>query len=320
MESNVFILPRSVDTLNSGRIKVNKSASAVLQNFYSTMAPADSSITIDNQTGLLNGTLWSKQYSDNLPTTLHIYDTSFTRSGILKTDVNTYAYATSLVASNVFQSGELIRCYNEDTLYMVTNNGTSLTSVGVGTQTVQIANNTIFLNGNAYSSFLKTEYNSTVTGNIQINGLSIGSSTIAPSNANTVVTVGAKTITFSNSNSVYSFMSVGGTLSSNAYVETRIAASGTSVNLDLSKASKFVVNATSNITISMSNAAPNNNVAIVSILYHNTGYFYLNWPTTVKWPNGAEPFPPIAGNVGSYTLITTSNGNTWYGILTSNRY
>jgi hypothetical protein len=55
-------------------------------------------------------------------------------------------------------------------------------------------------------------------------------------------------------------------------------------------------------------------------LYHNTGYFYLNWSATVRWPNGAEPFPPIAGNVGSYTLITTNNGNSWYGILTSNRY
>lgn len=320
MESNVFILPRSVDTLNSGRIKVNKSASAVLQNFYSTTSPTDSSITIENQTGLLKGMLWNRQYFDNLPTTLHVYDTNFTRSGILKTDVNTFAYASSLLTSNVFQAGEIIRCYDEDALYMVTDNGTSLTSVGVGTQQVQTANNTIFLNGNAYSNFLKTNYNSTVSGNIIINSLSIGSTTIAPNNSNTVANVGTKTITFSNSNSIYSFMSVGGSVSSNVYLESRLAVSGTSVNLDLSRASKFVVNATANITISMSNVAPNNNVAIVSILYHNTGYFYLNWPTTVRWPNGAEPFPPIAGNVGSYTLITTSNGNTWYGILTSNRY
>jgi hypothetical protein len=96
MESNVFILPRSVDTLNTGRIKINKSASAVLQNFYSTNVPTDSSITIENQTGLLNGMLWSKQYLNNLPTSLYVFDSIFKKSGILNTDVNTYAYASSL--------------------------------------------------------------------------------------------------------------------------------------------------------------------------------------------------------------------------------
>lgn len=320
MESNVFILPRSVDTLNTGRIKINKSASAVLQNFYSTNVPTDSSITIENQTGLLNGMLWSKQYLNNLPTSLYVFDSIFKKSGILNTDVNTYAYASSLLSSNVFQAGELIRCYEEDALYLVSDNSTSLVSVGVGTQQVQVANNTIFLNGNTYSNFLKTDYPSVVTGNIRINSMSIGSTNLAPNNSNTVANVGTRTITFSNSNTIYSFISVGGGVRSNVYVESRLAVSGSNVTLDLARASKFVVNATSNITINFSNIAPNNNVAVVSVLYHNTGYFYLNWPATVRWPNGAEPFPPIAGNVGSYTLITTNNGNSWYGILTSNRY
>jgi len=324
MESNVFILPRTVDTLNLGRIKINKSATAVLQNFYSTAAPTEESISIENQTGLLGGMFWSKKYLENTPTSLYLYDSannsSFTRSGFLFADVNNFSYAQQLLSSNVFQSGEVVRCFEEDALYMVSDNGTSLVSVGIGNQQVQTANNTIFLGGNAYSNFLKTEYNTTVTGNVKINSLRLGSTLLSADSPRATANVGATTITFSNSNPTLYFMDVNSTVRSNTYLDTRISVSGSNVNLDISRANKFVVNATSNINISLSNAAPNNNVAIVSVIYHNTGYFYLNWPSSVMWPNGAEPFPPIAGNVGSYTLITTNNGNSWYGILTSNRY
>ena len=324
MESNVFILPRTVDTLNSGRIKTNKSSTAVLQHFYDTSAPTDASISIENQSGLLGGMFWSKKYLDNLPTNLYLYDSAggsgFTRAGLLRTDVNTFSYAQQLLSSNVFQAGELVRCFEQDALYMVTDNGTSLASVGIGTQQVQIANNTIFLGGNAYSNFLKTNFDTVATGNVQVNSLSLGSTLISANATRAVANVGTNSITFSTTNPNLSFMDVNTRFSANSYLETRISVSGSNVNLDASRANKFVVNATSNITINISNTAPNNNVAIVSIIYHNTGYFYLNWPTSVRWPNGAEPFPPIAGNVGSYTLVTTNNGASWYGILTSNRY
>lgn len=321
MTSNVFVLPRSVDTLNTGRIKTNKSSTAILWHFYSTSEPTSSSVTLENQSGLLEGMIWSRKYSDNIPTSLYMYDGStFTREGIYRTDVNTFSYAQSLVSSNVLQAGELVRCYEDDVLYIVTDNGLSLASVGVGSQTVQEALNTLYLNGNAYSKFLKIDYPTTISGNVSLSSLSVGPANVTTVTPNTVITAGDKATTFSNVSNSYAFMTVGGVLSANSYVESRLSASGANVMLDLSKASKFVVNATSNINLSFSNVASNNDVAIVSILYHSTGYFYLNWPVGIKWPNGNEPFHPIAGNVGSYTLISTNNGNVWYGMLTSNTY
>lgn len=324
MESNVFILPRSVDTLNTGRIKTNKSSSALLQKFYDINPPTDESVTIENQSGLLGGMLWNKKYSENIPTALHVHspDNSFyfTRAGLLRTDVNTFSYAQQLLYDNVFQSGELIRCFEEDILYIVSDSGASLVPVGIGSKKADTANNTIYLGGNAYSNFLKTNYDTVITGNVKVASIVLGSTLISGDAFRTLANVGNNSITFSNSNPTLSFIDTGTVLRANTYVDTTIYVAGSNVNLDVSRANKFVVNATSNINISLSNASPNNNVAVVSVIYHNTGYFYLNWPSSVMWPNGAEPFPPIAGNVGSYTLITTNNGNSWYGILTSNRY
>ncbi len=172
MTSNVFVTPRAVATISRGRIDHNSSLQALLQNFYSSAAPVNTSVDLEGELGLQNGMLWRQGGTNPQDGRLFVYDTNspshplysgYTREGIAYISQNTFVQANAALSNNYFQAGEIVRVKDEDKLYLVNNLGTSLIAIGSGTSTA--AN--IWQTNNTYVYY---------TG-----GLNVGVGTAAPS-------------------------------------------------------------------------------------------------------------------------------------------
>lgn len=144
MTSNVFVTPRAVATISRGRIDHNSSLQALLQNFYSSAAPVNTSVDLEGELGLQNGMLWRQGGTNPQDGRLFVYDTNspshplysgYTREGIAYISQNTFVQANAALSNNYFQAGEIVRVKDEDKLYLVNNLGTSLIAIGSGTST-----------------------------------------------------------------------------------------------------------------------------------------------------------------------------------------
>ena len=145
MTSNVFVTPRAVSTIGSGRIAHNSSLQALLQNFYSPATPVAASIDLEGSLGLQNGIIWRQGGTGAQDGRLFVYDTNspshplysgFTREGVAYISQNTFVQANAALSNNYFQAGEIIRVKDEDKLYMVKNSGTEFIAIGSGIGTV----------------------------------------------------------------------------------------------------------------------------------------------------------------------------------------
>ncbi len=323
MQSNVFSTPRAVSTINSGRITYVNTAYSLLKNMQSIYPPEDVNILLEGTPTMLNGVLW---YNTNYPRHISISNLSSSSSSrghfsTVGTDIVSVAnlsVAQNLLSESYFQPGEFVLTRAEDNLYVVASNGNSILTIGRGSAPIEEANNVIYFNGNNFSKFLKVDVDNYITGSIALNNLSIGSSTFRNSNSNANVVYLSNFIAFSSSG--YSFANVIGGIRSSYFVQRSNTTANTTANLDLYFNTSFRISTTSNTTILFSNVPPSGTGIAVDILYTNTGYFYLNWPTSVKWPNGVAPIPPTFSNTVSYTLITIDGGSNWYGIQTANNY
>jgi hypothetical protein len=141
MSSNVFVTPRAVSTIGRGRIDHNTSLQALLQSFYAAVPPVAASVDLEGELGLKNGIVWRQGGTGAQDGRLFVYDTNsashplypgFTREGIAYLSQNSVAQATSALAANQLQAGELVRIREDDALYLVSNDGTSLVPVGTG--------------------------------------------------------------------------------------------------------------------------------------------------------------------------------------------
>jgi hypothetical protein len=323
MQSNVFSTPRAVSTINAGRITYVNTAYSLLKSMQSIYPPEDVNILLEGTPTMLNGVLW---YNTNYPKHLSISNLSSSSSSrgyfsTVGTDIVSVAnlsVAENLLSESYFQPGEFVLAREEDSLYLVASNGNSIISIGRGSAAIETANNTTYFNGNNYSKFLKVDVDNYVTDTITLSNLSIGSATFSTSSSNANIYYLSNSIAFRSSE--YSFANVIGGLRSSYFVQRSNTTASTTANLDLYFNTSFRISTTANTTISFSNVPPPGTGIAVDILYTNTGYFYLNWPTEVKWPNGIAPIPPKYSNTVSYTLITADGGANWYGIQTANNY
>lgn len=107
-----------------------------------------------------------------------------------------------------------------------------------------------------------------------------------------------------------------------SYVETHLEITGaaSSITLDCSVANVFTRTLTANTSITFSNAPVSSAEAYgmtVEIIQDSGGSGYtVTWPSSVKWPNGAEPALSTTANYKDiFVLYTRDTGTTWYGFL-----
>jgi hypothetical protein len=288
MTSNVFVTPRAVSTIGSGRIAHNSSLQALLQNFYSPSIPVAASVDLEGRIGLQNGIIWRQGGTGAQDGRLFVYDTNspshplysgFTREGITYISQNTFVQANAALSNNYFQAGEIIRVKDEDKLYMVRNSGTSFIEIGSGAGGGGSTAANIWQTDNTY-----VYYNG---------GLNVGIGTTTP---------------------VYD-LHVSGNTFSTVYYENKGTLSGTSVTVNCLLGSVFTLTTSGNTTFTFSNP-PASGIAYGFTLFIQAGGTHsLTWPASVKWSGGATPSAPASSTNKMYSFFTFDSGTNWYGVV-----
>ena len=90
----------------------------------------------------------------------------------------------------------------------------------------------------------------------------------------------------------------------------------TNKTINLNNGNVFVATLQANVTFSITNALPNVGSSFTLILTNSAigGPYTVDWPSTVKFPNGVSPSrTPTAGRTDIWVFITPNGGSTWYG-------
>lgn len=302
-----FVTPIAVSTLNSGRIQHNKSLAARLQNFHGTIEPVDSDISLQGETGLLSGIIWS----EDSPNCIKLYNVSsgFSSVGVLSVSCNTSTQANSLLSSSYFSSGEVVLITADNILKLVDNTGASFVQLGVYPEIPrQEANNTLQLGNMSASSFLLSLSDITLTSNLSIStGFSINFDAAKIRNVASVgeISTNVGYAKFSNSNAIdsSSVRIIGGVSRS---INTL---SGTSITLECNTYSSYSISLSGDTTIAVANVPI---MSCIQLSVTSNTQYYIKWPTSFKWSNGIIPIPPSNNANAVYSFITVDSGNTWY--------
>lgn len=318
--SNTFITVSPVETLNRGRLYINQSLQSILSNFYSSAEPVESNISINGVGVLPSGMLY---YTQTTAPKIQISDnTSFTSYGTTATKVNTVSYATTLISESYLQVCELVITDNVDYMYMVNNSASGLVQVGVYNELKETVNNSLHLNSVSASNYVRLDINDSINSTTTLantNYLSIGNLVIQ-SNTDSYVTIGYEdyddTIVLSSTTQEVFANSIGFTDTAKAYYQFNEVLSGASVDINCNLSTFFTIELIANTTISFSNSKVG---TAVSLLVNNYDAYHINWPTSIKWPNGRPPTQIPSGSSAIYSLLPMP-ANIWYGVVKFGEY
>lgn len=105
-------------------------------------------------------------------------------------------------------------------------------------------------------------------------------------------------------------------------VETMISAdTGTSYQVDLSKANVFNLKATANVTLTFSGAIDKKACSFsLYITQDSSGSRTVSWPGSVKWSGGAPTLSSSPNALDILVFESLDGGTTWYGSLVGTNF
>jgi hypothetical protein len=159
---SAFITPRVVSTISQSRIDYNQSMTSLLRNFSGSSAPTNLDINLEGSTGLQTGMFWYKSGGNSSlgQNRLLVYNgSSFTRNGIGTFQMSSVAAAETAAQAGNIEYGDLV-LIGTDVLYMVNPSGTGVIPISADASTVE---------GLSASQFVRSDIDSSVTGNTSFN-------------------------------------------------------------------------------------------------------------------------------------------------------
>lgn len=96
-----------------------------------------------------------------------------------------------------------------------------------------------------------------------------------------------------------------------------VAASGTSLTLDLTNGNVRDVTLTGNCTLTFSNPTASGDACSFTLILRQdgTGSRTVTWPASVDWPGGTAPtLSTAASSVDILTFVTVNGGTVWFGM------
>ncbi len=318
--SNTFITVSPVETLNRGRIYFNQSTETLLTNFAGAQPPTDADVRISGVNSLVGGIVY---YSTNTVPRLQSYsNVSFVRSTFSTTSANSYNSAVQLASNAYFNVGELVTLQDNSYVYMMTS-ANALAQVGVYNDLKANVNNVLHLNGINYNNYVRADSDDSIANTVTLANTSFLflNNLAVRANSNSFTTIGYLNY---NDNLVLASTTSQIFANNSGYLDTKrayyqfnqVREGSSSLNLDCNQSTFFTIELAANTTLTISNSQVG---TAISILVNNYGNYYINWPSTVKWPNGRVPTLIPSGSSAIYSLLPISTviyGTVKFGTFT----